>query len=170
MISKNRLKSLMILFTLLLIACGKTAVNEAEERAEILKIHNLQKKYHFEKMTKEFVDQMSDNLISVNRGLISTSSKDENIARFNSYFNSVTFEKWDDISPPTIRFSDDLSLAYTVVNKDVIVSYTNDNNEKIKERTEFSWVSIYKKYSEGWKIDCITSTNLPSEIISKTSH
>jgi hypothetical protein len=165
MISKSRLKPLMIFFTLLLIACGKTAVNEAEERAEILKLHNLQKKYHFDKMTKEFVDQMSDNLILVNKGLISTSSKDENTARFNSYFNSVTFEKWDDISPPIIRFSNDFSLAYTVVNKQVIVSYTNDKNEKIKERTEFSWVSIYKKYSEGWKLDCIASTNSPSKII-----
>jgi hypothetical protein len=137
-------------------------VNELEEKEKILELHNLQRKYHFEKMAEEFASLMSIEYISVNKGEIKKPTKGDNIKRFSDYFNSVEFEKWDDIKPPIIRFSDDYTVAYTIVNKEVVVKYLNENKEMTKQQTEFSWVTIYKKHIDGWKIDCVASTNKPS--------
>lgn len=147
---------------ILLSACTpQQKFDEASERSRIMALHNLQRTYHFEKMTEEFVTLFSENHISVNRGAISRPSGAENRERFNRYFESVEFEKWDDIDPPVIRFSDDGSMAYTIVHKEVVVNYRNEDNEKVRESTGFSWVAIYKKYAGEWKIDCVASTNKP---------
>ncbi len=29
--------------------------------------------------------------------------------------------------------------------------------------THFAWTTIYRKYEDGWKIDCVTSTQIPEE-------
>ncbi len=143
----------------------KTAKIDAQaEKEKILELHNSQRTYHFDKMTAELVSQFSEHHISVNRGEINSSSKEEHMARFTSYFNSVEFEKWDDITPPVIRFSDDYSLAYTIVDKEVVVRYLDENGKEMRGSTKFSWVTIYKKYPDGWKIDCIASTNKPNVV------
>ena len=132
------------------------------ERQAILALHHAQRDYHFDKMVEEFVSLMSDSFISVNKGEISRPTKEANRTRFSNYFNAVEFEKWDDKDPPIIRFADDYSLAYTVVNKEVALRYQHDAEPPERETTHFSWVAIYKKYHDGWKIDCVASTNLPS--------
>lgn len=149
----------------LLIACNTPVqtFDEAAEIEKILAIHHEQRKVHFEKMPKEFTEMMSENFISVNRGKVTTPSKKDNVERFTNYFNSVEFVKWDDVKPPVIRFSDDGSMAYTVVEKEVVVTYEADE-KKYESKTMFSWVAIYKKYGVEWKIDAVASTNLPDEL------
>ncbi len=137
--------------------------DEAAETEKILQIHNEQRRVHFEKLAEEFTEMMSENFISVNRGEIEMPSKEDNVKRFSAYFNSVEFVKWDDIKPPVIRFSDDGSMAYTVVEKEVVVTY-EAKGKKYESTTIFSWVAIYKKYGEDWKIDAVASTNLPDEL------
>ena len=161
-----KLFNLIILLALFLSACANQEERPTDyDRAEILRLHELQRKCHFEKMKSTFADMLSDSFISVNRGEITRPTREENMVRFGNYFNSVNFHKWDDMTRPVIRFSDDGSLAYTVVDKDVVVSYLTDEEEMLFDKTEFAWVSIYKKYPDGWKIDCVASTNKETEII-----
>ena len=108
-----------------------------------------------------FANQLSDHFISVNRGEISHPKKEETISRYNRYFSSVEFVKWDDESEPLIRFSDDGSMAYTIVDKIVTLTYENENGVKVEGNTHFAWTAIYKKYGDEWKIDCVTSTKIP---------
>ena len=159
----KRTFSYFIFFLLLLSSCRQSQdLNPTLERDEILRLHHLQKKFHFEKMVDEFVDLLSENHISVNRGEIKKPSRQDHTTRFTRYFESVEFEKWDDIEPPVIRFSDDYSMAYTIVDKEVVVRYMNEDGNEVRELTKFSWVAIYKKYGEDWKVDCVASTNQPS--------
>ncbi len=166
MLKRNTFSIAILLFTLC-ISCqqeSKPSINETAERAKIMEQHDLQRTFHFDKLAEEFAAQLSENHISVNRGEIKTPTRQENTKRFEGYFNSVEFEKWDDIVPPIIRFSDDYSLAYTIVNKEVTLTYENENGGRQRETTEFAWVAIYKKYDGGWKIDCVASTNKPSSV------
>jgi hypothetical protein len=161
-----KLMGLIILIISTLLACEEPkSISEVDARNEIMKQHELQRKYHFEKMAEEFASQLSSNHISVNKGEIKKHTKEEHLNRLDSYFNSVEFEKWDDINPPIIRFSDDYSLAYTIVDKEVIVNYNDDDGVRQKELTKFSWVAIYKRFGKEWKIDCVASTNKESEIL-----
>lgn len=133
-----------------------------EEKEKILKLHNDQRDYHFKKDSIAFSNQFSENFISVNKGIIKTPNKNETISRYNGYFSSVEFLKWDDVHEPIIKFSDDGSLAYTIVDKIVIVTYKDENGITVEGKTHFAWTAIYKKYGEDWKIDCVTSTEKPS--------
>jgi len=154
---------LAITFSLFLfLSCSDTKnIDPASERINILEILNLEREYHFKKMAKEFVGLQSEDFISINKGVITQPAKEERIDRFSKYFSSVDFESWDDITPPVIKFSDDYSVAYVAVHKEVIFNYLNESDEKVKDSTEFAWLAVYKKYRDTWKLDAIASTNRP---------
>ncbi|MEO9968046.1 MAG: hypothetical protein ABJF11_19795 [Reichenbachiella sp.] len=157
------MKHLTHLLLLGLLASCMPKPNLESAREEIMEIHLKQRKFHVEEMPADFVGLMSDDFISVNRGVISTPSREDSQERFTRYFDLVEFEKWDDLSEPEIRFSDDGSMAYTIVHKEVVVKYQNDSSQWIRGRTEFSWLAVYKKTDQGWKVDAVASTNLPDE-------
>lgn len=153
----------ILLFTLFFSCDSSKAVDLSKERLKILELHKEQRNYHFNKDSIAFASQLSDNFISVNRGEISTPSREETISRYNGYFSSVEFVKWDDVTEPVIKFSDDGSLAYTIVDKMVVVKYENQEGEMVEGKTHFAWTAIYKKYGKDWKIDCVTSTEKPND-------
>lgn len=151
-----------LLSTMILSSCYKFSTDNIDfdiARSEILNLHNSQREYHFKKDSIAFANQLSDNFISVNRGEISTPERAATISRYNSYFSSVEFNRWDDVTEPIINFSNDGSMAYTIVNKIVELSYQGQEGEIINDTTHFAWTAIFKKYGEEWKIDCVTSTN-----------
>jgi len=154
----------LIIVLLIFTSCTKTKmIDKSEEKSKILKLHNAQRDYHFNKDSIAFANQLSDNFISVNRGLISSPKKEETISRYNGYFSSVEFVKWDDVTEPIIRFSEDGRMAYTVVDKIVSLTYKDQIGNTVEGKTHFAWTAIYKKYGEQWKIDCITSTEKPAD-------
>ena len=128
------------------------------EKGEILNMHQQQRDFHFKKDSIGFANQLSENFISINRGMITRPTKQETISRYHQYFSSVEFLRWDDVTDPVVRFSDDGKLAYTIVDKIVEVTYTDEKGEPVTGATHFAWTAIYKKYDNKWKIDCVTST------------
>ena len=154
---------LIVPILLLAISCNeKVEFNLEEETEKILNLHHAQRDYHFGKDSISFANQLSDNFISVNRGKITRPDRQSTISRYHNYFSSVEFIKWDDVSEPVVRFSEDGSLAYTIVEKVVKVSYEDENGMMVDSETLFAWTAIYKKYLDEWKIDCVTSTNTES--------
>lgn len=155
-------KYLILSLTLLLFSCSQQSQFDKEKATEeILKLHNLQRDHHFNKDSIAFANQLSENFISVNRGVIAQPDKSATLSRYNRYFSTVEFVKWDDVTEPLIRFSEDGTIAYTVVDKIVSVTYQNQSGETVEGETHFAWTAIYKKYGDEWKIDCLTSTNKP---------
>jgi len=158
-IEKTLIFTLVIIF---LFSCNRPEkLSIADEKATILKLHNNQRSYHFKKDSIAFANQLSENFISVNKGKISTPKNKETVSKYNGYFSAVEFLKWDDVSEPIVRFSDDGSMAYTVVDKIVVVTYKNEYGKTVDQKTHFAWTAIYKKYGNEWKIDCVTSTEKP---------
>ncbi|MEM0931004.1 MAG: hypothetical protein AAGJ12_00970 [Bacteroidota bacterium] len=152
------LLAIMCLFSSCL---SKEGFNEEMARNEIYALHTAQRKYHFEKDSVSFVNQLSSDYLEINKGKITTPQLEEKLSRYNRYFSQVEFIKWDDLQEPIVRFSKDGSLAYTVVDKIVQVSYTDENGEKALGETHFAWASVYRKTTDGWKIECAISTNEP---------
>lgn len=154
----------LIFCLFLLLSCNNfNTVDLSEERKKILELHQKQRDYHFFKDSISFANQMSENFISVNRGEISRPKKEVTISRYHQYFSSVEFLEWDDVSEPVIKFSDDGTMAYTIVDKIVSVSYLNQKGDTVQGKTHFAWTAIYRKYGDEWKIDNVTSTNKPTE-------
>ena len=137
---------------------NQPAIDLDKERLKIIELHNVQRAYHFNKDSIAFVNQLSDHFKSVNKGEITQPSREEMITRYHGYLSSVEFSKWDDVSEPIIKFSDDGTMAYTLVDKMVSLTYETIEGEVIPDSTHYAWTAIYKKYDGEWKIDCVTST------------
>lgn len=157
--SKYFFLAVVAAITISFYSCGKKPDIEVE-RQKLLLLHKKQQDAHLGKDAKLFVDQFADKMVSVNRGKISTTTKDSALLRFQGYFDKVQIKEWKDVSPPVIDFSADASMAYMVVDKLVVLTYTNEENKLVKETTHFAWVAIFKKQADGdWKIVCNVSTN-----------
>jgi len=114
---------LAILITLKSYSCtSKDGFSKEKETRAIVALLQQERKAHFDRNAELFMSGFADSMLSVNRGKVSVASPDENRKRINAYFGSVQFIKWDDVTAPIIRFSDDGSLAYAVVQKQVILS------------------------------------------------
>jgi hypothetical protein len=147
-----------LLMMALLGACSAKPDLAKEEKA-IRALLQQERKAHFERDTDLFVSEFADSMINVSKGKLNRSSIEENKKRIGKYFGSVTFIKWDDVADPVIRFADDASLAYAIVQKQVILSYPDSTGATFTDTTDYAWVSIYRKQSGVWKVETNVSTN-----------
>lgn len=137
---------------------SKLNVDLEAEKSKILSLEKQQQEFHLKENAEEFVQMFSDQFVNVSRGSILTPSKIDSYERFNNYFKTVEFVKWDDVQEPIIRISDDASMAYSIIEKEVIVKYY-DEESQVTDTTHFAWTTIYRKTDGEWEIDCVTSTN-----------
>ncbi len=161
MFSKSTTLILFILITTL-ISCNlkENQISYEDDVQAIMVLHDAQRDYHFDKNAEDFALQMAEDLISLNRGQVSTPTYEDHIRRYNRYFSAVEFEIWDDSREPVIRFSEDRSLAYTIVEKDVVLHYPDEKGAILRDSVHYAWLAIYRKGDTGaWKIESIASTN-----------
>lgn len=137
-------------------------VSKEDARNEILQLHYAQRDYHFNKDSIAFLNQLSNNFISVDEGEISKPENKDILTRYHKYFSSVEFVKWDDVTEPIISLSEDGTMAYSVVDKIVEISFFDEDSVKQSGSTHFAWVAIYRKYGEQRKIECVASTERPN--------
>jgi len=149
-----------LIFITFLLSCNSISTpGFEEEKKEILQLEAKQREYHFTKNAKAFTGMFSEDFLSINKGAINKPSRKSSYEMFDEYFKSAEFVKWDDNKAPVIRFSNDGSVAYVAVDKVVIVKMLNGTRKEIMDTTNFAWLTVYKKYENEWKIDCVTSTN-----------
>lgn len=148
--------SLFVLLIFLLQACSKRPDLEAETKA-ILAIHSEQRKAHMEKDVLLLLGDSTVEYVEVNRGLVKKPTYAENLKRFTSYFETVDFIKWDDVSPPIISFSEDATMATSVVDKLVITQSKSETNKF--DTTQFAWLVVFKKSNGKWQLHRMGSTN-----------
>jgi ketosteroid isomerase-like protein len=147
-------------------ACdNKSSTKTDDDTAALLRIHEESRDAHFNKNAQAMVDQFAENMVSVSGGRITNASREKGAKSFQSYFDQVEFRKWDDVKAPEIRFSDDHSIAYLLVDKLVVLETKDSLGKPVEETTHYAWVSIYRKQQNGgWKLECIASTTQPEEV------
>ncbi len=141
-------------------SCTSPADPDAE-RSAIAEILKQERKAHFEKDIDLFISTFADSVVSVYDGSFEINTPADNKARFGPYFKSVEFVKWDDMAPPVIDISDDGTMAYAVVQKQIVLTYPDTLGNPITDSAQYAWVSIYKKMENDWKLVCNASTYEP---------
>lgn len=128
---------------------------------ELLELHNQSRAAHFNRDAKLLVSKFADDFTNVGNGKIQQPTREASLNRFQNYLNNSTFLEWDDITPPVIRVSEDVTMAYVIVHKKVRL-LAKDASGKEKEEIEiFAWISIYRKIGGKWKLTVVASTNTP---------
>ncbi len=148
----------ILICTIVTMACGSKADPATEEKA-IRHLLQQERKAHIDKNVKLFMSEFADSMIFVKNGAVRIPSREENEKRLSSYFGSVQFIKWDDTADPVIRISDDGTMAYAVVQKEVILTYPDTTGKAFYDTTHYAWVSVYRKRNGEWKVETNISTN-----------
>lgn len=149
----------LLAFSITLIISCSTKFDIEKERKRITQLLQTERKAHFDRNVDLFMSEFADSMISVNKGTVTVASPEQNKKRIGAYFGSVEFIKWDDVAEPVIRFSDDGSLAYAIVQKQVILTYPDTLGKPFYDTTDYAWTSIYRKQKGEWKVECNISTN-----------
>ncbi|RPG29332.1 hypothetical protein [Flagellimonas sp.] len=158
-----RISYILTLLSVLLIGCGKGVKLDLDREGDkIMRLHRLQRKYHFTKDSVAFAKMHSPDFTSVNKGVVSKPILEDLITKYHHYFSMVEFLKWDDKTKPVVMISNDGTQAYTIVEKIVKFRYEDSKGDMKVIESHFAWTTIYKKYNGQWKIDCVTSTEKKS--------
>ena len=157
----KKIEMKLIPFFMLVILPGCTQQASHDKDTEVItELLATERKAHFQKDVSLFMSEFSDSMISINHGLVTRASPQATRDRIKNYFDRVEFLKWDDIETPMIRVSNDGSMAYAIVQKQVIVSIKDSAKKDTLDTTDFAWLSVYRKMNDGsWKIECNASTN-----------
>jgi hypothetical protein len=107
------------------------------------------------------VASFADSFLNISRGAVSVRTPAESRARFQSYFDRVSFEEWDDIAPPIIRVSPDGHMAWVIVQKSVRLQSPDSTGVMRPEHTVFAWVELYEKRDGKWILSAVVSTDRP---------
>ncbi|MEP7377469.1 MAG: hypothetical protein ABI675_28960 [Chitinophagaceae bacterium] len=156
----NRNISFALFMVIIFCSChNSNGFDKQKETQAITAILQHERKAHFDRNADLFISTFADSMLSVNRGKVSMTTPEENKERFGKYFGSVKFIKWDDVAAPIIRFSDDGSLAYAIIQKQVILSTTDSGGKPVTDTTDYAWASVYRKKEGKWEGECNISTN-----------
>ena len=153
----NKIYLLLVICYLSISSCSKT-IDLVHEKKIIGELLEQERKAHFANDVDLFIAEFADTTISIRKGSVNTQTSAESRKRVESYFNSVEFIHWDDVAPPLIDISEDGSIAYAIVQKNVVLTYKDTLGVPLMDTTNYAWVTIYKKLDGEWKMVCNAST------------
>jgi hypothetical protein len=116
---------------------------------------------HLAKRADLLVASFGDSFLNISHGTVALRSPAESQARFQTYFDRVTFQEWDDLAPPIIRISRDGQMAYVVVQKRVRLTAPDSAGVQQPEHTVYAWVELYEKRHDKWTLMAVVSTDRP---------
>ncbi len=90
-------------------------VDLEKEKAELLKMHQISRKAHFETNAEMLLQDQGKDFISVSDGKIKKPKLEESKTFFKAYFKDVKYFAWDNLEPPIIQVSKDATMAWVIV-------------------------------------------------------
>jgi len=125
---------------------------------EILAIHQNLIRAHLEKNPGFFIQNLSDNFVSVKDGDILHPGIEEIQAKMNDYINNTTFSEYKDLQEPVIGFSRDGTVAWSIVQ--VLVQGERKLDDGTFRNIDFTcaWMTIYRKVKNEWVVEAEVST------------
>src|SRR3954466_3940565 len=140
---------------LLFIACAASASADPsadleKEKAELLRIHKSDREAHFMTDVDRLLENSPEVFISVGRGEINRSSKEDAHKMFTGYFKDAKYYEWDDLEEPIVRVSNDASMAWMITRYKVRrVQKQADGTEK-EQKFVYAGIMTYEKRNGRW--------------------
>src|SRR3954454_20105386 len=140
---------------LLFIACAGSASAEPsadmdKEKAELLRIHKSDRAAHFQTDVDRLLENSPEEFISVGRGKINRSSKEDAHKMFTGYFRDAKYYEWDDVEEPIIRISNDASMAWMITRTRVRRVQKKPDGVEQEEKFVYAGIMTYEKRDGRW--------------------
>lgn len=129
-----------------------------ELREEVAQRHALEREAHMDRNVDLLMSLFADDFVMIDAGEVKRPTRAENRARFDNYFRSVRFRKWDDMGPPSIRVSKDGSLATVIAKKEVVLVLDGAPADDAGERAVFAWMETWERRDGRYMLVALCST------------
>lgn len=137
---------------------GQKSINPSEIRSQILSLHHKLIDAHISKDNAFFVNNLSDDYVSVCNGEIKHPTADQYAADMKIYIDHTSFSEYRDLHEPIIGFSKDGSIAWSIIQ--VKVKGTQSQPDGIKKDVDFicAWMTLYERKEDEWSTLAEVST------------
>src|SRR5437763_9230888 len=140
---------------LLLLACATSASAERstdleKEKTELLRIHQSDREAHFKTDVDALLANSPEEFISVGRGKINRSSKEDARKMFTGYFRDAKYYEWDDVEEPIIRISNDATMAWMITRTRVRRVQKKADGPEQEEKFVYAGIMTYEKRDGRW--------------------
>jgi hypothetical protein len=132
------------------IADAQSKVALSAEVEQLLRIHESDRRAHFETSAQRIMEHASDEFISVSAGKVQRTTRAENLQFFEEYFKAAKYYEWDDLEPPIVRVSNDASMAWMIVRTRVRRVQTHSGGETSERRFVYAGIMAYEKQGGRW--------------------
>ena len=130
-------------------------------RQEILDLHASFIQAHLDKDAAYLAGPTADDYLAVVNGHVRPMDADDVEARLAPYLAETEFSHYEDVAEPIVGFSDDGSLAWTIVQVRVAGDRTGDDSETYSFDTRWAWLTLYRRDADTWQRIVDVSTNRP---------
>src|SRR3954468_6054817 len=140
---------------LVFIACVASASADPsadleKEKAELLRIHKSDREAHFTTDVDRLLENSPEEFISVGRGKINRSSKEDARKMFTGYFRDAKYYEWDDVEEPIIRISNDASIGWMITRTRVRRVQKKADGAEQEEKFVYAGIMTYEKRDGRW--------------------
>jgi hypothetical protein len=146
----SRFALLLLSIALMPVAHAQSRVDHADEVQQLLRIHESDRRAHFETSAKQLMEHGSDEFISVSNGKVQRTTRAENLKFFEEYFKGAKYYEWDDLEPPIVRVSNDASMAWMIVRTRVRRVQTQSSGEATERTFVYAGIMAYEKNGGRW--------------------
>jgi len=144
-------------FTLVLLSVALAASASAQpsadlekEKPELLRMHKSDREAHFKTDVDALLANSPEEFISVGRGKINRSNKDDVRKMFTGYFRDAKYYEWDDVEEPIIRISNDASMAWMITRTRVRRVQKKADGSEQEEKFVYAGIMTYEKRDGRW--------------------
>jgi len=121
-----------------------------EIRSEILGLHKTLIDAHLNKNVDFFVQDISEDYMSISHGEIRRPTKEEIRTQFSNYLNNATFTEYRDLCEPIVGYSKDGSVAWSIVQVKIAGQRTMDDGDVWDLDFICAWITLYERRDERW--------------------
>lgn len=132
------------------IADAQSKVDLPGEVEQLLRIHESDRRAHFETNAQRIMEHATDEFVSVSAGKVQRTTRAENLQFFEEYFKGAKYYEWDDLEPPIVRVSNDASMAWMIVRTRVRRVQTRSSGEATERRFVYAGIMAYEKQGGRW--------------------
>jgi ketosteroid isomerase-like protein len=126
--------------------------------ARILRMHELDREAHLRGDAEDIASRLSDRIVVVSEGNITTESKEKMHERFVTTFRRTKHSAWEDVETPVVRVSQDGTMAWGVFNVRSRYLETAADGKQKSVDVIMSWLCTYEIREGHWLMTGVATT------------
>jgi hypothetical protein len=145
-----------VIFLFAVLSVGGSALAQSKlvdlekEKAELLRLHQQDRRAHFQTDVDLLLSRHPEEFIAVRDGKIYRPKKADTRKMFTESFKGATYFEWDDLEPPIISVSNDGSLGWIIVHLKMRRTKKDAAGAEKEEKFVYAGIMTYEKRDGRW--------------------